>query len=364
MTSGAKKEKARKKKRELKLLEAEQQRIEEERTQRAPVSILTQPPFDPSTPTLVDNGDSADTLIPHAVHVIQAVPAAPLPAVDATRPYYSPSFRFPEHWLDENIPVPPSQWPAHIREYIYGPSSPKSSSWADDIPEPAALMAVVSIACAPRDWATLCSVSAHPWRAIRRRKRRLRADYWERPTLHYEAAPPPNVLLTPPQLTPLAPLLEGRSHVRPADLLGFVPLHIDDPIHPDEVPPDDLPAPSLCLFPDDHPPSEFPVETEYGPVAHQLAHACSRALPPALDAAGHLCDVVWPPLIHPDGRVSPNPEARLDLLARLSPDHLVFLCAIAHMGHLDHHLALLFDPAITEFAHLWVHHCELMGEAG
>lgn len=103
---------------------------------------------------------------------------------------------------------------------------------------------------------------------------------------------------------------------------------------------------------------------EYGPVVHELVYACSRVLPPALDVAGHLCDVVWPPVVYEDGGIDQNPDARLDLLSRMPPDHLVFLCVIAHMGSLEHHFALLFDSAITEFTHAWVHHCELVGEAG
>ncbi|KAJ7241812.1 hypothetical protein C8J57DRAFT_72967 [Mycena rebaudengoi] len=392
MTSGAKKEKARKKARAQKLLE-EQQRVEKETAQRAPVSTLslptgpatpvlvscalphssTQSPFDTSTLTLADNSDLADApALPINTARVVATPTTPsrTPTTSPVAPREArtpppPALpRFPIRFLPYQVlaeppPLPPLQWPEHVRAFVYDPNP----SWADDIPEPVAPSAVMSIAHTPRNWASLRSVGAHPWRAIRRRKRRLRADCWERPTYHFEAAPPAELLLP----LPFEPPLEVRSQgilLRSADLLGLVPLHPDDPIHPDDVPPDDLPVPSLCLFPEDHPPSEFPAETEYGPVVHQLAHACSRALPPALDVASHLCDVVWPPMVYPDGSVDPNPEARLDLLARLSPDHLVFLGAIAHMGHLEHHFALLFDPAITEFARLWVHHCELIGEAG
>lgn len=78
------------------------------------------------------------------------------------------------------------------------------------------------------------------------------------------------------------------------------------PYPPDDGPVEHLPPRSLCLFPDDHPPSEFPADMEYGPVIHELAHACSRALPPAGDVASYLCDVVWPPVVYPDGAVDPN----------------------------------------------------------
>jgi hypothetical protein len=40
--------------------------------------------------------------------------------------------------------------------------------------------------------------------------------------------------------------------LQPVDRLGLLPLHRDDPIHPDDVPPVDMPAPFLCTFPADH----------------------------------------------------------------------------------------------------------------
>lgn len=99
----------------------ELQRIEEE-AQYGPVSTLTRPHFDPSTPTPVDNGDLADTLILRAVHTNRAVPTVPQPTVDALLPYYTPSFRFPEHWLYENVLPPPSQWQEHICAFVYDPN--------------------------------------------------------------------------------------------------------------------------------------------------------------------------------------------------------------------------------------------------
>ncbi|KAF7371993.1 hypothetical protein MVEN_00057400 [Mycena venus] len=334
----------------------ELQRIEE-KAQHAPVSSLARLPFNPPTPTLVDNGDLAGSPVPHAVHT------APQPAVGASRQYYMPSFRFPEHWLYENVPVPPSQWPEHIREYIYGPASPEPSSWADDVPEPAAPTAIMTIVPAPR-WSSLRSFGGNPWRAIRRRKRRLRADCsWQQPPSfepHFDAP-----TAAPPLPAPPGPLQQGLS-LRPADLLGLIPLHSDDPFHPNDIPPLDLPTPTLCLFPDDHLPRKFPVDTEFGPIAHKLAHACSRALPHAVavDVANELRDIVWPPLAYPDGSFDISPEARLDLVVRLPPDHLIFLFAITQMGRLEHHFALLFNDAITEFVRRWVYHCELVGEAG
>ncbi|KAF8166305.1 hypothetical protein K438DRAFT_1984351 [Mycena galopus ATCC 62051] len=356
----------RKKRREQKLLEEEQQILETaEKARQAPVStfrplpspaapvlvsrapaaphsVSTQPLFDPTL------DDTAATPI-HSVRVVPTPtipPCIPQPAAprEARTPPPPALPRFPVQFLpyqiDAGPPPPPlSQWPDHVGAFVYGPNQ----SWADDIPQPAPT--ITPVACYP-------STQAPPSRRLL-----LGATY-----LRFRSTPPTVPLLPPPP-----PPLEAwpcNLSLRPADLLGLVPLHLDDPIHPGVVPLEALPPPSLCLFPDDHLPSEFPADTEYGPVMHELAHTCSRALPPALDVASYLCDVVWPPVVYPDGAVDPNPDARLDLLGRLPPDHLVFLCAIAHMGYLEHHFALLFNPAIMEFAHRWVHHCELVGELG
>ncbi|KAJ6461333.1 hypothetical protein C8R45DRAFT_1028098 [Mycena sanguinolenta] len=345
-------------KREKRRAERELQRVEEEKLQRATVSTLTRPPFDPSTPTPVD---LADTPVPHTIHAVRTIPAPSQPTEDALRPHYLPSFRFPEHWLHENVPPLPSQWPEHVRTFVYGPNP----SWADDLPEPVAL-AAVSVVHASRNWANLRSVGAHPWRAIRRRKRRLRADHsgWEPLASHFEA--PPAVMLTPLRPVPLLEPLEGWSQdlpLRPADLLGLIPFHSDEPFHPDDVPLDNLPPPSLCLFPHDHPPSRFPVETEYGEVTHQLAFACSRALPTSYTAP-LLRDIAWPPLEYTDGGIYINPDARPELLGRLPADHIVFLCAIVVMGRLEPPFALFFDGVVADFIHRWVYHCELGGEPG
>ncbi|KAJ6550034.1 hypothetical protein B0H19DRAFT_1264896 [Mycena capillaripes] len=90
--------------------------------------------------------------IPHTVHTVCVMATAPLPTIDSPLPYYTPSLRFPEEWLYENVLPPPSQWPEHIQEYIYGPASPEPLSWADDIPRPVAPAAIMSIARAPHDW--------------------------------------------------------------------------------------------------------------------------------------------------------------------------------------------------------------------
>ncbi|KAJ7870092.1 hypothetical protein B0H14DRAFT_3576824 [Mycena olivaceomarginata] len=230
----------------------ELERMEEEKARRPPVN------------TAVTSARSTSLPITHPVPIpVRAVPTAPQPIVDARQPYYMPAFRFPEKWLYENVPSPPSQWSEHIRM-------------------PATTTAIMTIVPAPR-WSSLRSFGGHPWRAIRRRKRRLHADCsWQQPLSfepHFDAPP-----TAPPLPVPLAPLQQGLS-LRPADLLGLTPLHPDHPFHPDDVPLDDLPPPTLCLFPDDHPPSQFPVDTEYGPLVHGF---------PSVFLAPHkICGICW-----------------------------------------------------------------------
>ncbi|KAJ7093850.1 hypothetical protein B0H15DRAFT_830928 [Mycena belliarum] len=249
----------------------------------------------------------------------------------------------------------------------------------DDVPPPAPvppLLLVNSSTSTPRDISALRGPAAmHPWRTVRKRNHRLLPQRSERRL--FPKSLPKRVVISAPRAAVLAlhdsptipiptlptpPLDPGRS-VQPGHLLGLTPLHPDDPIHSDDVAPIDLPAPSLCPCPTDHF-LGIPADTEYGVVIHRLAYACSRVVPPAVEVANDLCDVVWPPLVFRDGTSAPNPAARLDLLGRMPSDHLVFLVAIAHMGRLEPHFALFFDRALTDFALAWVNHCELAGEAG
>ncbi|KAJ6575651.1 hypothetical protein DFH09DRAFT_1276823 [Mycena vulgaris] len=353
---GAKKEKARKKAKAQKLLDEQQQRVEE--TARPAPS-----PFDTSPPTL------ADTPVPSisAARVVPTPTSAPrtpalLPAVprEARTPPPLPLPRFPIRFLPYQVdaeppPLPPSQWPEHVRAFVYG-------NWADDIPEPVTPGVVMAITHAPR-WSSLRSVGGHPWRAIRRRKRRLRPEgSWERHA-HFDMLPSVPLHIPSPPLPVSSGALQQGLSLRPADLLGLIPLHPDDPFHPDVIPANNLPPPTLCLFPDDHPPSEFPVDTEFGEVNHELAYTCSRALP--VSHMGPLLrDFAWPPLEYPDGSVAANPDARPELLALLPPDQVVFLCAIVVMGRIEPAFTLFFDSVVADFVHGWVQHCELVGDMG
>ncbi|KAF8195148.1 hypothetical protein K438DRAFT_1760832 [Mycena galopus ATCC 62051] len=252
----------RKKRREQKLLEEEQQILETaEKARQAPVSTF-RPLQSPTAPVLVSHAPVAPhsvstqplfdpTLDDPAATPIHSVCVVPTPTIPPCIPQPAapreartppplglPQFpvQFLPYQMDAGPLLPPSQWPDHVGAFIYGPNQ----SWADDIPQPAPTI-VMSISHASRNWAAL-SVGRHPWHAIRRRKRRLRADCsWEQPTYGFEAPPP-----TVPLLLPLPPPLEAwpcNLSLRPADLLGLVPLHLDNPIHPDVVPLEALPPP-------------------------------------------------------------------------------------------------------------------------
>ncbi|KAJ7936762.1 hypothetical protein B0H13DRAFT_2437621 [Mycena leptocephala] len=392
MTSGAKKEKARRKKRAEKLLE-------EEKARQAPVSTPT-PIVTPATsihavpiptllPTLSPSIPKLSVVDDSDPEPYDWYPPANVPMFDASTlifddsdddETYGNSFRAAASWRG------PAHYPEHIRAYLY--DTPTDTSFYDT-PELAAIPTapVATSVLALRDFSALCTESHHPWRTIRRRNHRLLPQRREQrpfprslPKRTVVSAPGPNILSLHEDISlPMSPLFEAPPlprpppqhgpglSLRPADLLDLLPsLHpigSDDPFHLDNVPSIEFPPPSFCPCPADHC-IDLPADTEYGAVIHELAYACSRVLPPAVEVGDDLCNLVWPPLVFPDGSFIGNPEARLDLLTRLPPDQLVFLLAIVHMGRLEHHFALLFDGAITDFARAWVHHCELIGEAG
>ncbi|KAK7006934.1 hypothetical protein R3P38DRAFT_3600908 [Favolaschia claudopus] len=281
---------------------------------------------------------------------------------------------------------PPAQWPAHIRDFVYGPRSP-AEMLADAVPPARAvavpIAALVDTPALPRlipvpakvaattarDWSTLQVGCTYPWRTIRRRKRRLRTSCWD--ALHI-SAPVVDALTTAPPLPPLLPkhvpvinLLEGRSRklpLLPAHIFGLPPLHPDDPVHLYDVPTFSLSAPTICVAPDDHLPSEFPAETNFGEVMHLLAYICSRALPSLDRTANLLRDTIWPVLQDCEGNTVADPDERMELLGRMPADKLIFLSVVALMGHLDPTFSPFFDPAIVDYAGAWVDHCMMVGE--
>ncbi|KAJ7903002.1 hypothetical protein B0H13DRAFT_2335354 [Mycena leptocephala] len=261
----------------------------------------------------------------------------------------------------------------------------------DDSPSPSPVddssSTVHAVLLPPRDFSALCSLSAYPWRAIRRRNLRLLPPHCERrpfpqslpkkttiaiSTIPTPASPPPpsapiHALSTPVRrevpAPPLPPPREPQSglSLRPADLLDLLPLlhpiGPDDPFYPDEVPSIDMPAPSLCPCPADHlprpippiPAPSLPADTSYGVVQSSLALACTTAVEKHFSAA--LADVVsvaWGPY---------GTYEEKGLLAQLPGDQLVFLCMLPEFVRLEPVFAEFLDPAIINFARGWVNHC-------
>ncbi|KAJ7858875.1 hypothetical protein B0H13DRAFT_2356350 [Mycena leptocephala] len=243
----------RKKRREQKLLQDERQRLE---TERARVST------------------------PLPVHPAPNQPHSPLP-------------HFPH----------PSQWPNDVRAFVYGPPSPDENgdlphpliSWDDDVadtfPTPAFLR--------PRDWSILRSDTSHPWRTIRRRKRRTR-PHWGAP--HTEVAPLPTHLhgaVSDPGPTDIVPSLElPLPCIR--DPPGLFHLHIEPPIH------------------------TLPMDTVYGIVHSGLALVCAREFPWLHLSIGRISEIAWGDPTDPRG----------SFLFDLPPDQLVVLGSHPHLASL------------------------------
>ncbi|KAJ7937740.1 hypothetical protein B0H13DRAFT_2302564 [Mycena leptocephala] len=95
-----------------------------------------------------------------------------------------------------------------------------------------------------------------------------------------------NVTGIPPLPEPLPPLSQHQPRtglsLRPADLLGLLlPLHPDDPFHPDDVPSIELPAPSFCPCPADH--CELPADTDYGTEIDDIENSLYSTLSALID---------------------------------------------------------------------------------
>ncbi|KAK6984107.1 hypothetical protein R3P38DRAFT_2572890 [Favolaschia claudopus] len=274
---------------------------------------------------------------------------------------------------------PPTQWPAHIQEFVYGPRSPTEilanaipPTRADavpiaalvDTPAPLRLVPVPEkvAATTARDWSALQVGCTNPWRTIRRRKRRLRTICWD--ALHI-SAPGVDALTNTSPLPPSSPkhapvmnLLEGQSRelpLLPAHIFSPPPPHPNGPIHPNS-------SPTICISPDDHPPREFPAQTNFGEVMHLLAYTCACALPSLDQTANFLRDTVWPVLQDSEGNTVADPDERMDLLGRMPADQLIFLSAVALMGHLEPTFSPFFDPAVVDYVGAWVDHCMMVGE--
>ncbi|KAJ6465486.1 hypothetical protein C8R47DRAFT_1154823, partial [Mycena vitilis] len=226
-------------------------------------------------------------------------------------------------------------------------------------PLAAALPVDVAAQPLPRDFSALCSEFPHPWRTVRRHNLRLLSQHREHRPFPKSLAKRP--VISAPRVAVLAlrdslpmsvptlptlPLEAGRS-AQPAHLLGLMPLHPDDPIHPDDVASLAMPAPSLCPCPADHlvglpvslplvlppapspssvPACTLPALTVYGPVQTRFAYACARELPGRVVTLEQVFGLIWGPLANKEHK---------DLLVKLPPDRLVFLCTLAAIAAME-----------------------------
>ncbi|KAJ6450650.1 hypothetical protein C8R45DRAFT_1113989 [Mycena sanguinolenta] len=233
-----------------------------------------------------------------------------------------PSVSIPNHLAAPPFPHP-SLWPDDVRAFVYGPLSadddgnlepltvpiasvrtvplgPAPVSWADETAETFPL----PVPLPPRDWSTLRSDTAHPWRTIRCRNHRLRPLRPERrpfpqslpkiPSLHHLPSPPQPVII--------------------------------------DIPPPPIAAPTL------------PAGTAYGLVHSNLALACACELPEVSAAFQEILEITGGP-----------PEDREELGA-LPPDRLVFLTTLAAIAALDGVFEQFLYPVITDFTGHWVAH--------
>ncbi|KAK7006803.1 hypothetical protein R3P38DRAFT_2793485 [Favolaschia claudopus] len=250
--------------------------------------------------------------------------------------------------------APPTQWPAHIQEFVYGPRSP-AEILADAIPpapapvDPSPMVTLVdaclegpppqplpipprAVTSVMRDWSALRVECVNPWRTIRRRKQRLRPRYAGTcPRAPRVVTPAAVSTLSPPKPVPVMSLLEGRSQplpLQPTQVFALVPLHPDDPIHPDDVPTNDLPLPLACPCPDDHlaGPRLLSADTPFGWVGSSLALACAWELPEPDKVLDALAFLAW----------GSSEDVRRDCLADLPHDLFIFLGV----------LSMLFSPPI------------------
>ncbi|KAJ7705126.1 hypothetical protein B0H14DRAFT_3028077 [Mycena olivaceomarginata] len=179
---------------------------------------------------------------------------------------------------------------------------PASVSWADNTAETFPL----PLSLPPRDWSTLHSDTAHPWRTIRRRNHRVRP---QRP----ERRPFPQSL----------PKILSLQHLPP-------------PVSPAvlDIPPDPIAAAPT-----------FPANTAYGLVHSNLALACTRELPDVYASFEEILEIAGGP-----------PDDRKDLLGALPPDQLVFLSTLAAIAALDRVFQQFLYPVIADFTDRWVAH--------
>jgi hypothetical protein len=207
--------------------------------------------------------------------------------------------------------------------------SDTSVSWAEDATHSLTMPTIPATAFpGQRDWSVLRSNSAHPWRALRHRKRRLFPRHgWEHIPL--------------PDLIPPDQPLESVASI----LVEVTP----------------TPIPSEPTLPPVY--AAAPVETVYGSgvVESSLARICTTEIPQLWSTIRGVSDIAWPVVQQPDGSWIFDPDKREDLVLKLRPDALVFLGTILCMMELEPPLAEFFTEPIAHYIHAWVEHCTCYG---
>ncbi|KAJ6447580.1 hypothetical protein C8R45DRAFT_1115814 [Mycena sanguinolenta] len=189
-----------------------------------------------------------------------------------------------------------------VRAFVYGPLSADDDGNLEPLTVPIASVRttfLLPVPLPPRDWSTLRSDTAHPWRTIRRRNHRLRRPF--------------------PQSLPKILSLH----------------HLPPPPRPVII---DIPPPPIAA------PPTLPAGTAYGLVHSNLALACACELPEVSVAFQEILEITGGP-----------PEDREELGA-LPPDRLVFLTTLAAIAALDGVFKQFLYPVITDFTGHWVAH--------
>ncbi|KAJ6564692.1 hypothetical protein B0H19DRAFT_1141739 [Mycena capillaripes] len=299
MTSGAKKEKARKKAKAQKLLDEQQHRVEEEKARQTPVSTPT-PLITPAAPIAAPLGPVIDDVSIHGTHDSDTPGQLAFPPVHPAAPLGQYDAALGLHSVYDNCGSPPLP-------------PPRDLSWYqdDDNVNPICTVFTIPSTPAPRDFSALRSTaSTHPWRTIRRHIHRLLPQ-------RRESRP------FPQSLTKRTVISAPRANVLALqDDIVVVPIPIPAITIPVATVPIPVPSP-------DPPACVLPSETAYGTAQSALAVACAREFPWVYLALGGISEIVW----------GPHPDERQDDVSQ--PD-----------------LAIFFEKPMANLANVWVDHCD------
>ncbi|KAJ6558374.1 hypothetical protein B0H19DRAFT_1150928 [Mycena capillaripes] len=329
MTSGAKKEKARKKAKAQKLLEEQQHRVEEEKARQTPVSTPT-PLITPAAPIAAPLGPVIDDVSIHGTHDSDTPGQLAFPPVHPAAPLGQYDAALGLHSVYDNCRSPPLP-------------PPRDLSWYqdDDNVNPICTVFTIPSTPAPRDFSALRSTaSTHPWRTIRRRIHRLLPQ-------RRESRPFPQAL------TKRTVISAPRANVLALqDDIVVVPIPIPAITIPVATVPIPVPSPGEPRHPfylqRDPPACVLPSETAYGTAQSALAVACAREFPWVYLALGRISEIAW----------GPHPDERQGYLLHLPCDQLIFLAALTEMMSLQPDLAIFFEKPMANLANAWVDHCD------